>query len=48
MVLIFPFHGKSENDEYILHISAKVKTKGNTGVEMEALTAASVCASNCL
>jgi cyclic pyranopterin monophosphate synthase len=32
------------NDEYTLHISAKVKTKGNTGVEMEALTAASVCA----
>ncbi|WP_053364868.1 cyclic pyranopterin monophosphate synthase MoaC [Bacillus sp. FJAT-27245] len=27
-----------------LMISASVKTKGNTGVEMEALTAASVCA----
>ncbi|WP_053361403.1 cyclic pyranopterin monophosphate synthase MoaC [Bacillus sp. FJAT-27251] len=31
-------------DEYILDISASVKTKGNTGVEMEALTAASVTA----
>ncbi|SFB26299.1 MULTISPECIES: cyclic pyranopterin monophosphate synthase MoaC [unclassified Bacillus (in: firmicutes)] len=31
-------------EEYILHISALVKTKGNTGVEMEALTAASACA----
>jgi cyclic pyranopterin monophosphate synthase len=31
-------------DDYILHIYATVKTKGNTGVEMEALTAASVCA----
>jgi cyclic pyranopterin phosphate synthase len=31
-------------DEYKLNISAAVKTKGQTGVEMEALTAASVCA----
>jgi cyclic pyranopterin phosphate synthase len=31
-------------DHYQLHIAASVKTKGNTGVEMEALTAASVCA----
>ncbi|WP_099355425.1 cyclic pyranopterin monophosphate synthase MoaC [Fredinandcohnia onubensis] len=31
-------------DEYILHITVTVKTKGSTGVEMEALTAASVCA----
>ncbi|MEH7381977.1 cyclic pyranopterin monophosphate synthase MoaC [Bacillus sp. JJ1533] len=31
-------------DEYILHITVSVKTKGSTGVEMEALTAASVCA----
>ncbi|WP_453992198.1 cyclic pyranopterin monophosphate synthase MoaC [Bacillus nitroreducens] len=31
-------------DEYILHITVEVKTKGSTGVEMEALTAASVCA----
>ncbi|WP_077620350.1 cyclic pyranopterin monophosphate synthase MoaC [Bacillus sinesaloumensis] len=30
-------------DEYVLHISVSVKTKGSTGVEMEALTAASVC-----
>ncbi len=30
--------------EYHLNISASVKTKGNTGVEMEALTAASACA----
>jgi cyclic pyranopterin phosphate synthase len=30
--------------EYELNIEASVKTKGNTGVEMEALTAASVCA----
>lgn len=33
-----------ENEEYTLLIAATVKTKGNTGVEMEALTAASVCA----
>jgi cyclic pyranopterin monophosphate synthase len=38
------FSWERENEEYTLHISAKVKTKGNTGVEMEALTAASVCA----
>lgn len=38
------FSWEEENNEYTLHISAKVKTKGNTGVEMEALTAASVCA----
>nr|WP_309101640.1 cyclic pyranopterin monophosphate synthase MoaC [Fredinandcohnia onubensis] len=31
-------------DEYVLHITVSVKTKGSTGVEMEALTAASVCA----
>lgn len=31
-------------DQYKLNIQASVKTKGNTGVEMEALTAASVCA----
>jgi cyclic pyranopterin monophosphate synthase len=30
--------------EYILGITAQVKTKGATGVEMEALTAASACA----
>ncbi len=38
------FWENEHEDEYTLHISAKVKTKGNTGVEMEALTAASVCA----
>ncbi|WP_251555477.1 cyclic pyranopterin monophosphate synthase MoaC [Neobacillus muris] len=31
-------------DQYKLLIRAEVKTKGNTGVEMEALTAASACA----
>ncbi|MCP3028821.1 cyclic pyranopterin monophosphate synthase MoaC [Halobacillus sp. A5] len=30
--------------KYILHILVSVKTKGNTGVEMEALTAASAAA----
>lgn len=38
------FEWKTENEEYRLLIQAFVKTKGNTGVEMEALTAASVCA----
>ncbi|MCP3742493.1 cyclic pyranopterin monophosphate synthase MoaC [Rossellomorea sp. BNER] len=31
-------------EDYVLEITAEVKTKGSTGVEMEALTAASVCA----
>jgi cyclic pyranopterin monophosphate synthase len=31
-------------DHYKLNIAASVKTKGNTGVEMEALTAVSACA----
>jgi cyclic pyranopterin phosphate synthase len=31
-------------DQYQLNIKASVKTKGQTGVEMEALTAASACA----
>jgi cyclic pyranopterin monophosphate synthase len=35
---------KPHHDNYQLHIAVSVKTKGNTGVEMEALTAASVCA----
>jgi cyclic pyranopterin monophosphate synthase len=35
---------EAEGNDYILDISASVKTKGNTGVEMEALTAASVTA----
>lgn len=38
------FRWDTENEEYKLIITASVKTKGNTGVEMEALTAASVCA----
>ena len=38
------FSWENQHDEYILHIKAFVKTKGSTGVEMEALTAASVCA----
>ncbi|GHH99726.1 cyclic pyranopterin monophosphate synthase MoaC [Neobacillus kokaensis] len=33
-----------QENQYRLHIAASVKTKGSTGVEMEALTAASVCA----
>ncbi|MDF1509998.1 cyclic pyranopterin monophosphate synthase MoaC [Robertmurraya sp. DFI.2.37] len=33
-----------KDENYELKIAASVKTKGNTGVEMEALTAASVCA----
>ncbi|MFT4416893.1 cyclic pyranopterin monophosphate synthase MoaC [Fredinandcohnia humi] len=32
------------NEEHKLEITVSVKTKGSTGVEMEALTAASVCA----
>jgi cyclic pyranopterin phosphate synthase len=32
------------NDQYKLRISAFVKTKGSTGVEMEALTAVAACA----
>jgi cyclic pyranopterin monophosphate synthase len=35
---------QTEEEQYCLLIAASVKTKGNTGVEMEALTAASVCA----
>lgn len=38
------FEWEQEQEDYILHILAAVKTKGSTGVEMEALTAASVCA----
>ncbi|WP_042357628.1 cyclic pyranopterin monophosphate synthase MoaC [Bacillus rubiinfantis] len=33
-----------QSGQYQLHIETSVKTKGVTGVEMEALTAASVCA----
>lgn len=38
------FEWKVEEDQYELIIYAFVKTKGSTGVEMEALTAASVTA----
>ncbi|PPA70715.1 cyclic pyranopterin monophosphate synthase MoaC [Jeotgalibacillus proteolyticus] len=38
------FEWKKRQNGYELSIQAAVKTKGNTGVEMEALTAASVCA----
>lgn len=38
------FSWENNQDDYILNIKAFVKTKGSTGVEMEALTAASVCA----
>ncbi|EIT84404.1 molybdenum cofactor biosynthesis protein MoaC [Fictibacillus macauensis ZFHKF-1] len=38
------FHWKQEHDAYSLEITAIVKTKGTTGVEMEALTAASAVA----
>ncbi|MTT31830.1 cyclic pyranopterin monophosphate synthase MoaC [Terrilactibacillus sp. BCM23-1] len=38
------FQWKVDKDRYELMIYSVVKTKGNTGVEMEALTSASVCA----
>ena len=38
------FTWEQTEEQYSLLIAASVKTKGNTGVEMEALTAASVCA----
>ncbi|MCQ6277419.1 cyclic pyranopterin monophosphate synthase MoaC [Bacillus sp. V3B] len=38
------FSWDTENEDFILFIRAFVKTKGSTGVEMEALTAASICA----
>lgn len=38
------FDWKIDNDTYLLQIEAFVKTKGSTGVEMEALTAASATA----
>ncbi|WP_423408787.1 cyclic pyranopterin monophosphate synthase MoaC [Heyndrickxia sp. MSNUG] len=38
------FEWEQNGNDYILNITASVKTKGNTGVEMEALTAASACA----
>ncbi|PLR98656.1 cyclic pyranopterin monophosphate synthase MoaC [Bacillus sp. T33-2] len=38
------FEWHKEQEEYCLVITAIVKTKGNTGVEMEALTSVSACA----
>lgn len=38
------FAWEKEAEAYKLVITVTVKTKGSTGVEMEALTAASVCA----
>ncbi|HEY2421193.1 MAG TPA: cyclic pyranopterin monophosphate synthase MoaC [Neobacillus sp.] len=38
------FWEQRDEDHFTLNIAASVKTKGNTGVEMEALTAASICA----
>lgn len=40
----FSFRWESKEEEYELMIESFVKTKGSTGVEMEALTAVSVCA----
>ncbi|KAB2330022.1 cyclic pyranopterin monophosphate synthase MoaC [Bacillus mesophilum] len=38
------FEWKLTDSDHILQITATAKTKGSTGVEMEALTAASACA----
>lgn len=38
------FHWENNTEDYSLHIEVTVKTKGATGVEMEALTAASATA----
>ncbi|UFT98304.1 cyclic pyranopterin monophosphate synthase MoaC [Radiobacillus kanasensis] len=38
------FDWEKGNDSYVLLIKAEVKTKGSTGVEIEALTAASITA----
>jgi len=38
------FHWEKNTEDYSLHIEVTVKTKGATGVEMEALTAASATA----
>ncbi|WP_336883762.1 cyclic pyranopterin monophosphate synthase MoaC [Priestia koreensis] len=37
------FEWEVKQDYCLLHIQVEVKTKGSTGVEMEALTSASVC-----
>lgn len=38
------FDWEADDPSYVLHIQVSVKTKGSTGVEMEALTAASATA----
>ncbi|MFZ3591631.1 cyclic pyranopterin monophosphate synthase MoaC [Bacillus sp. DJP31] len=38
------FNWEQKGSNYVLLIDGEVKTKGSTGVEMEALTAVSVCA----
>ncbi|WP_283778526.1 cyclic pyranopterin monophosphate synthase MoaC, partial [Lysinibacillus sp. D4A1_S13] len=38
------FGWEAKDSEAVIHIQASVKTKGSAGVEMEALTSASVCA----
>ncbi|TLS35283.1 cyclic pyranopterin monophosphate synthase MoaC [Pseudalkalibacillus caeni] len=38
------FDWKTSEEEFLLYITVEVKTKGSTGVEMEALTAASATA----
>jgi len=38
------FSWEERDQQYKLNIAASVKTKGNTGIEMEALTAVSACA----
>jgi cyclic pyranopterin monophosphate synthase len=42
--IFFRAEQETKDGEVFLHIEAEVKTTGKTGVEMEALTAASVCA----
>jgi len=42
--LTFEWEIDEQASHYIIHIQAEVKTKGSTGVEMEALTAASAAA----
>jgi cyclic pyranopterin phosphate synthase len=38
------FEGEQRSEDALIKIEVEVKTKGKTGVEMEALTAASACA----
>jgi cyclic pyranopterin monophosphate synthase len=40
----FSWTNEEGEGKYVLHIECEVKTKGSTGVEMEALTAVSACA----